>query len=59
MMNKRALVALFALLSLVVGTVVSAAGPAAAARPHDTQSFFVTLYGFPDNSPPGAGIAFP
>jgi hypothetical protein len=59
MRNKRALVALFALLSLVVGTVVSAAGPAAAARSHDTQSFLVTLYGFPDNSPPGAGIAFP
>ena len=58
-MKKRALMVFLAALSLVVGTVLSAAGPAAAARPHDTQSFYVTLYGWPDNSPPGAGIAYP
>jgi hypothetical protein len=59
MMNKRALAAVFAALALVAGAIISAAGPAAAARTHDTQSFFVTLYGWPDNSPPGGDIAFP
>jgi hypothetical protein len=58
-MNKRVLLPLLASLCLVAGALMTSAGPAAAVQPHDTQSFLVTLYGFPDNSPPGAGIAFP
>ena len=57
-MRKRRLVVVFAALSLVVGAIMTAGNPAMASA-QDTQSTFVTLYGFPDNSPPGAGIAFP
>lgn len=57
-MKKRKLVIVFAALSLIVGGIMTAAMPASAS-PQDDQSMLVTLYGFPDNSPPGTDIAFP
>ena len=57
-MKKRKLVIVFAALSLIVGGFMTAAIPASAS-PQDDQSMLVTLYGFPDNSPPGTDIAFP
>jgi hypothetical protein len=52
------------LLFVVLGIVpllVMTAGPARAATPKASHTFsmLVTLYGFPDNSPPGTAIAFP
>ncbi len=47
---------LLALLAVVLGASLAAASQATAA-PHD--SYLVTLYGWPDNSPPGGDIAYP
>lgn len=50
---------LLALLAVVMGTSLAVASHASAApaAPHDT--YLVTLYGWPDNSPPGGDIAYP
>ena len=57
-MKKRSFLIALAALALVIGAVslVSNAAPAQASTTH---SFYVTLYGWPDNSPPGAAIAYP
>ena len=52
------LTALAAVLLLVTGAASLQASAASAARPK-TMHMLVTLYGWPDNSPPGADIAYP
>jgi hypothetical protein len=55
-MNKRRVFGALAAAVLVAATVVIAeAAPAGAST---TRNFEVTLYGWPDNSPPGDGTAF-
>src|SRR5262245_6169285 len=51
--------ALAALLMLATGAATIQASAAAAARPATTMHMLVTLYGWLDNSRPGAGIAYP
>jgi hypothetical protein len=55
-MNRRRLFGVLAAAVLVASTVVAVeAAPAGAST---TRNFEVTLYGWPDNSPPGDGTAF-
>ena len=58
-MKRRLRSALLPVLSVVLATTVGMAvnPPAASANP--TLSMFVTLYGWPDNDPPGGAIAYP
>lgn len=51
--------ALAAVLLLVTGAASIQASAASAARAPRTMHMLVTLYGWPDNSPPGAAIAYP
>jgi hypothetical protein len=46
-------------MALVLGTAVSQVGIASSAPTSTSKSFYVTLYGWPDNSPPGGAIAYP
>jgi hypothetical protein len=58
-MHRRTLFAVLAALAIVVAsfaTMASHAGPASAST---SRTYFVTLYGWPDNSPPGGAIAYP
>lgn len=59
MSRRRVLVATFAALAMVVGLAVGLVGHAPTAQASTTRTFLVTLYGWPDNSPPGADIAYP
>ena len=43
----------------LTGLGVTAAGTTPAHADSSTQTFLVTLYGWPDNSPPGNAIAYP
>ena len=59
---KRRLLYALAAIAVVVGTAISQVGSATTATSapaSTTHSFYVTLYGWPDNSPPGAAIAYP
>jgi hypothetical protein len=58
-LTKRRLVALVGgLLGIALASLgLFASAPAAQAS--TTRNFLVTLYGWPDNSPPGAAIAYP
>ena len=61
-MKRRALFYALAAMAVVLGTAISqvgAATTATSAPASTTHSFYVTLYGWPDNSPPGADIAYP
>lgn len=58
-MTRRGILSVVTALALVFGATFALTGPASAATPHDTRSFYVTLYGWPDNSPPGGAIAYP
>ena len=51
--------ALLAVLALVLGSMVALTGHQPAAHASPADSYLVTLYGWPDNSPPGADIAYP
>jgi hypothetical protein len=60
-MRKRTALCLLAVLALVVGTGLSLIGGGAANTAHaaPADNYYVTLYGWPDNSPPGCAIAYP
>ena len=58
-MSKRTIMITLAALAVVIGSVVGIVSHAPAAQASTTHSFYVTLYGWPDNSPPGGDIAFP
>ncbi|HEX3789529.1 MAG TPA: hypothetical protein VHW44_16815 [Pseudonocardiaceae bacterium] len=58
-MSRRILIATLAALAMVVGVTVGLIAHAPAAQASTTKNFLVTLYGWPDNSPPGGDIAYP
>lgn len=60
-MRRRTALCLFAALALVIGTGLSLIGGSAANTAHaaPADNYYVTLYGWPDNSPPGGDIAYP
>ncbi|HEY4458626.1 MAG TPA: hypothetical protein VGN81_30215 [Pseudonocardiaceae bacterium] len=61
-MKRRAIFYALAAMAIVLGTAISQVGAATSATSAPTstsKSFYVTLYGWPDNSPPGAAIAYP
>ena len=61
-MKRRSLLIALAAIAVVLGTVISQVGTASSASSAPTstsKSFYVTLYGWPDNSPPGGDIAYP
>lgn len=58
-LTKRRLVALGIGLCCVALTLMGLAVSSGTARASTTRNFLVTLYGWPDNSPPGDDIAYP
>lgn len=56
---RRSLLATVAALALVLVSFFALTNQASATQASTTRSYFVTLYGWPDNSPPGADIAYP
>ena len=58
-LTKRRLTTLAVGLSCVALTLVGLAVSSGTARASTTRNFLVTLYGWPDNSPPGNDIAYP
>ena len=60
-MRQRTALCLLATLALVVGIGLSLLGGAGAnsAQAAPASNYYVTLYGWPDNSPPGGDIAYP
>ncbi len=61
-MKRRALFTVLAALAVVAASfaVLTSHAASASASPRSTsRTFYVTLYGWPDNSPPGADIAYP
>jgi len=61
-MKRRSLFIALAAMAVVLGTAISQVGTASSATSaptSTTHSFYVTLYGWPDNSPPGGDIAYP
>jgi hypothetical protein len=58
-LTKRRLITLGAGLLATALTALGLAVPSGTARASTTTDFLVTLYGWPDNSPPGNAIAYP
>ena len=58
-MKGRTLFAALAATAAVVASFVTMAGHAAPASASTSRTYYVTLYGWPDNSPPGGAIAYP
>ncbi|HEX4702003.1 MAG TPA: hypothetical protein VH352_07735 [Pseudonocardiaceae bacterium] len=58
-MKRRTLIATLGALALVVTSFAAMATHAAPASASTSHTYLVTLYGWPDNSPPGAAIAYP
>lgn len=58
-MKRRTLFATLAALAVVVASFAALSSHAAPASASTSKTFYVTLYGWPDNSPPGADIAYP
>jgi hypothetical protein len=58
-MRQRTVLCLLAALALVAGTILSVVSNTGEAHATTSQNFLVTLYGWPDNSPPGNAIAYP
>jgi hypothetical protein len=58
-LTNRRLIALGIGLLTVTLTVVGLVVPTGTAKASTTTNFLVTLYGWPDNSPPGNAIAYP
>jgi hypothetical protein len=58
-LTRNRLVGILAALLLVAGAAIGLAHSSARAQASTTRTFYVTLYGWPDNSPPGADIAYP
>ncbi|HLK00440.1 MAG TPA: RICIN domain-containing protein [Streptosporangiaceae bacterium] len=58
-LTRRRLYTLAIGLFAVALTVLGLAVPSGTAKASTTRNFLVTLYGWPDNSPPGNAIAYP
>jgi hypothetical protein len=58
-LTRRRVITLAIGLFAVALTVLGLAVPSGAARASTSRNFLVTLYGWPDNSPPGDAIAYP
>jgi hypothetical protein len=58
-MTRRTLFAALAAFALVVACFTALATHATPAQASTSRTFYVTLYGWPDNSPPGGAIAYP
>jgi len=58
-MHRRTLLAVLAAMAIVVASFATMASHAAPASAATSGTYFVTLYGWPDNSPPGGAIAYP
>ncbi|WP_051452174.1 RICIN domain-containing protein [Actinospica robiniae] len=58
-LTKRRLTALVGGLLTIALTVLGLAAATTPAQASTTRNFLVTLYGWPDNSPPGNDIAYP
>lgn len=58
-LTRNRLVGILAATLLVVGCAIGLAGTSTSAQASTTRTFYVTLYGWPDNSPPGNDIAYP
>jgi hypothetical protein len=58
-MKRRTLMAALAAFALVIASFTALATHAAPAQASTSRTFYVTLYGWPDNSPPGGAIAYP
>jgi Ricin-type beta-trefoil lectin domain len=58
-LTKRRLITLSTGLLAAVLTITGLAVPSGTAKASTTRNFLVTLYGWPDNSPPGNAIAYP
>lgn len=58
-MKRRTLIAMLSAFALAVVSFAALASHPAPASASTSATYLVTLYGFPDNSPPGAGIAYP
>jgi hypothetical protein len=58
-MKRRTLLSVLAAFALVVASFSALATHAAPAQASTSRTFYVTLYGWPDNSPPGGAIAYP
>jgi hypothetical protein len=57
-MRRRTWIAVLAAPVLAAALTITAISLAGAAQASTTRNFLVTLYGWPDNSPPGDGTAF-
>jgi len=57
-MRKRSLIAAIVTPVVAAAIALTGIGFGASAEASTTRNFFVTLYGWPDNSPPGDGTAF-
>jgi hypothetical protein len=58
-MKGRILFAALAVAAAVVASFATMADHAAPASASTSRTYYVTLYGWPDNSPPGGAIAYP
>jgi hypothetical protein len=58
-LTRRRVTALAIGLFAIALTVLGLAVPSGAAKASTSRNFLVTLYGWPDNSPPGDAIAYP
>ncbi|MBO0839527.1 MAG: carbohydrate-binding protein, partial [Sciscionella sp.] len=58
-MTRRLLLATLAVAALLIGSAAGLLAHAPQAHASTTKNFYVTLYGWPDNSPPGGDIAYP
>jgi hypothetical protein len=58
-MKRRNLIAMLGALALAIASFAALAAHPAPASASTSATYYVTLYGWPDNSPPGADIAYP
>jgi hypothetical protein len=58
-MKRRTWIAALGALALIVASFAALASHPAPASASTSATYLVTLYGWPDNSPPGAAIAYP
>src|SRR5580698_649766 len=58
-LTRRRVTTLAITLTAIALTVLGLAVPSGAAKASTSRNFLVTLYGWPDNSPPGDAIAYP
>lgn len=58
-MKRRTLIATLSALAMAIASFAALASHPAPASASTSATYLVTLYGWPDNSPPGAAIAYP